>query len=167
MTPVYQRTRWDCGVCAAAMLLDLPYEEVEAKVPYSCGDPLPGVAGGVYGVLGVEVLWMALRRGIAATQVLPAEVYEDASILTGAHRHAVPARDAVWTWLAGRRAWLCVDSRTDPSPGNVPKFHAVAWDGQRVVDPAELLEPTRHYAAGDRPAFYEAIVLLDLQHRSP
>lgn len=161
MNPVFQRSRWDCGICAAAMVFDIAYEEIEAALPYRCGDDIPGAAGSVFGVTGADVMWLALGRGELVTQVIPREIYIEHSLIPGPQHALIPFRDGLWDWLIGRRAWLCVPALTGPHANGTAKHHAIAWDGQSVVDPVAQAYPALRYRPDDRPDFFEAVVRLD------
>lgn len=157
MNRIPQRSQYDCGVAAMAMLYDLAYERAAALLPYICGEPTPWDPREKWGVGPVDVLWIGVQLGHHVALLAPQDMYAQAGWNGAAHMLA-PPMDQFWRWLQGRRAVLTVDSPT--TPGNL---HAVAWDGRYLLDPLFRRHAAGgHYKVDDRPLIYDAVVRFDL-----
>lgn len=153
--PVPQRSQYDCGVAAMAMLFDLSYEEAEGSLPFRCGEEHPNGTGIVGGISPVDILWVGLRRDVPVALIAPQETFVESWGDIGRCITA-PPNDALWTWLEGRRAAFSVRSMTNPSG-----LHCVVWDGRYLIDPLYKRHRARHYQVMDRPTILDAVVRLD------
>ena len=155
LTIVPQRGRFDCGIAAVATLMNWSYERARDVL---------GLQVTSAGVSLLPMMPPLLAAGVAGTYLLPRERARVAPEI--ADRQAIrglPTVEEVHVLLKGRRAVICIEGQS-PDGQVGPNFgHAVAWDGERMIEcgaTGELARPSRELSFENYP-LWEALVFTD------
>lgn len=134
MELIRQPNAWSCNACAWAMVLGLSLAQVIHALGHdgsAVWHPALPEPKNRRGFVDEELVWLAVQRGYACTDVM-LDTYAAARYgPLGEGRRLCTARDLAF-FLPHRRGVLTVQS---PAPTSGAGLHAVAWDGEWVYDP--------------------------------